>query len=105
MLNILATNGPKMGQKHIFNILCPFCFILNKKKIEKKIENIKNLGQKWPKNGPKMGQKHIFNILCPFCFILNNNKIDKKKLKILQIWAKNGPKMDLLTFCVHFVSF
>ena len=55
-----AKNGPKMGQKHIFNILCPFCFILNKKKIEKKIENFQNLGQKWAKNGPKNADFGLF---------------------------------------------
>ena len=63
MVNMRAKKWAKNGP---FNILCPFCFILNKKKLKTKIENFKNLDQKWP---------------------------------------KNGPKMDLLTFSVHFVSF
>ena len=85
---------PKMVQKHIFNIFCPFCFILNKKK-EKQIKILKI----WAKNGPKMDPKWtknaFFILICQF-FSFWKKKTIKKKTKIWKFWKfwpKNGLKM------------
>ena len=106
-------NLPKAGQKHIFKILCPFCFILNKFLF---FFNLKNLGQKWAKNGPKMGakwaKKRIFSLFCPLFFHFEK-KIKKSEISFssffwLEITSKNGTSHLHTMFGsrdMHFMSF